>query len=406
MRSRLPLATAAVALFLLGLAAPVAAGEARTWVVDDDGTAGATGCAGARPVSTTIQAAVDASGPGDTILVCPGRYPEQVTIAGTGHRGLTLRAVRPATVVVTPASVEAVYGYRPVLTVSSPRVTVQWLTIGARTGGTCEGYTGILVDGASDVRLQSNRIVPTGKGSTLGPCGVRFGIIVTNGSSRVRVAHNLVRDHRQSAIIVLGSSEVRVVRNSVRWWHEGSTITAGASPACVAGPAGITPDAGISFDDSTGRIRANAISGPAAASWWDQALPLAIGVESTGSILVTDNRIVQSRTGIRLQSVTGGTVARNAVAGLTALDLCVPAGEGIALSASGSVTVSDNTVTRMGTGLAAFDTVGSTFSGNSATASLDNDCLDDSGATLDLVDNAWADNAGAVSLPAGLCETP
>jgi hypothetical protein len=40
------------------------------------------------PMFATIQAAVTAAGPGSTRLVCPGTYPEQVTInrlAALGH---------------------------------------------------------------------------------------------------------------------------------------------------------------------------------------------------------------------------------------------------------------------------------------------------------------------------------
>src|SRR5437867_9493225 len=42
---------------------------------------------------TTIQAAVDASGPGDTVKVCPGLYEEQVQIIGHGHDKLKLESL-------------------------------------------------------------------------------------------------------------------------------------------------------------------------------------------------------------------------------------------------------------------------------------------------------------------------
>src|ERR1700741_2069927 len=43
---------------------------------------------------TSIQAAVNASGPGATIKVCPGTYPEQVRFDGHLHDGLKLESLR------------------------------------------------------------------------------------------------------------------------------------------------------------------------------------------------------------------------------------------------------------------------------------------------------------------------
>jgi pectin methylesterase-like acyl-CoA thioesterase len=44
-------------------------------------------CAGATPFAT-IQAAVAAAGAGDTVLVCPGTYPEQVEITRPAPRAV------------------------------------------------------------------------------------------------------------------------------------------------------------------------------------------------------------------------------------------------------------------------------------------------------------------------------
>src|SRR2546426_839125 len=44
---------------------------------------------------TTIQAAVNASGPNDTIKVCPGTYTEQVQIIGHIHDGIRLESLTP-----------------------------------------------------------------------------------------------------------------------------------------------------------------------------------------------------------------------------------------------------------------------------------------------------------------------
>src|SRR5436309_9643670 len=56
---------------------------AATLVVDDDGMASATDCNATTPAFPTISAAVGAASPGDTIKVCPGMYPELVTVNKT-----------------------------------------------------------------------------------------------------------------------------------------------------------------------------------------------------------------------------------------------------------------------------------------------------------------------------------
>ena len=80
-----------VSLFFL-----VSTSRAATLMVDDDKVQ----CPMAQ--YTTIQAAVNAAQPGDVIRVCPGTYPEQVTIT----MALTLRADNG--VVVNPATTQTV----------------------------------------------------------------------------------------------------------------------------------------------------------------------------------------------------------------------------------------------------------------------------------------------------------
>ena len=64
----------ALGALVLGSPAPAAAGGPVTRWVDDDGHAGSRGCDTTRSAFRTVQPAIDASGPGDTIVVCPGSY--------------------------------------------------------------------------------------------------------------------------------------------------------------------------------------------------------------------------------------------------------------------------------------------------------------------------------------------
>jgi hypothetical protein len=96
MRRRLRFGAAMVAaLALLG------AGEASaaTRAVDDDGKATPSNCNANTPASPTIQGAINASGPGDSIAVCPGTYTETPRIPATKD-GLTLYSTQPLQAVI------------------------------------------------------------------------------------------------------------------------------------------------------------------------------------------------------------------------------------------------------------------------------------------------------------------
>jgi len=72
------LSSTTISGFAVAAADVVAANTShRTWIVDDDGA----DCPGA--AFQSIQAAVDAASPGDTIQVCPGIYPERVRVEKT-----------------------------------------------------------------------------------------------------------------------------------------------------------------------------------------------------------------------------------------------------------------------------------------------------------------------------------
>ena len=74
---------AVIALTLAVLVLTAGHALAATLVVDDDGTFDSTtnGCDGPDAALTSIQAAITAATAGDTILVCPGAYPERLTIS-------------------------------------------------------------------------------------------------------------------------------------------------------------------------------------------------------------------------------------------------------------------------------------------------------------------------------------
>ena len=136
----------------LAIAVPAVAGGPTTRYVDDDDP----GC-GPDPYAT-VQAAVDASDDGDTILVCPGVYPGQVLIDDVSD--LTVRGVDPwtAKLVAAPDHPDD----ENLITVSGVSGTrLQWLRIVAPAGdgSSCNHVQALIVVAfAPDTTIRANQL--------------------------------------------------------------------------------------------------------------------------------------------------------------------------------------------------------------------------------------------------------
>ncbi len=119
-------------LTVLGFAGLAGTPAAATLCVDP------TGAAGCR---TTIQAAVDAAGGGDLILVAPGVYFESVVVP-SGKDGLRIVGTRRDTTIVdaSPYSDRGITGDDPAFLVQSSNVVLRALTVR-------NGSTGVQIEG-------------------------------------------------------------------------------------------------------------------------------------------------------------------------------------------------------------------------------------------------------------------
>jgi hypothetical protein len=91
-----------LALFLFIFFVSVSPVLATTWAVDDDGTATSTNCSAATACNSTIQDAINVASAGDTVIVCPGTYVENVVVNVTN---LTVKSASgAASTIVTGAS--------------------------------------------------------------------------------------------------------------------------------------------------------------------------------------------------------------------------------------------------------------------------------------------------------------
>jgi hypothetical protein len=117
-------------------------------------------CKPSLPSYTTISAAVSGVPPGSTVLVCPGTYPEQVTIAqpltlkgiSSGNAGQAVITVPGTGLAVVTTGVGASIAAQIAVTATAGPVNINDLTVDG-TGNTVGGYptrlVGILYDDGS-----------------------------------------------------------------------------------------------------------------------------------------------------------------------------------------------------------------------------------------------------------------
>src|SRR5687768_6461128 len=177
---------------------------------------------------TSIQAAVDASGPNDTIKVCPGTYREQVRIIGHNHDGLKLESLKPLQAVIQWPTAET-FPLALVYFNNADGVTIRGFTIsGPFTFPACspDRHEGVLVDNAFDERILHNHItlirnsVPALYGCQEGDAvaiGRRTdetgGAGTTPGSARIE--HNLIDEYQKNGVQAVNPGTVAHITHNV-----------------------------------------------------------------------------------------------------------------------------------------------------------------------------------------------
>jgi nitrous oxidase accessory protein NosD len=197
----------------------------------------------------TIQSAIDAASPGDTIKVLPGTYTEQLTISksltfvGSGAR---------STIINTPTVLNiGVVGQPYIVEVSNgAKVTIKGFTINGPAGTNCgsispNGLIGVSVQQGGTVNLDSAAI----KGCTFVAVWVGFPPFFPGGpqSGHATVTKTDITDYRFSGIIANNSP---------------TTLTVSRSKIVAAEGSDVVGQSGIIFDFGTkGTITYNKISG-------------------------------------------------------------------------------------------------------------------------------------------------
>jgi parallel beta-helix repeat protein len=375
----------------------------------------------------TIQAAVNDSGPNDTVKVCPGTYPEQVRVIGPGHNGLKLESLKPLQAVIQWPTLE-----------SSPLALVYFNNVsdasirgftatGPFTFPACspERHEGVLVDDADDIRITHNHITriqnsdPLMYGCQEGDAvsiGRRDPVPCSGTPGTARVEHNLIDEYQKNGVQVFNpGSSADVDHNEIT----GSTnpavqvIIASNGVVVVCGAAAQIDHNEISnnnytpFPLSSGIIVAEAPSG---SSGVDHNIlfdnDYGIAVDTQTQLEISHNDVFDSRAdGIYLcgdpsfcGAATGNVVRSNKVENNR--------GYGVALYGADANLLKSNHVERNGTAGGPDDTDGLFADGTSDNNQIISNHMDDN-VTHDCHDdsttNTWQSNKGETQNRPGLC---
>jgi hypothetical protein len=298
-------------LMTAGLALAPSASAASTLVVDDD-----LACPGA--TFTSVQAAITAAAPGDTVMVCTGTYSEQLTI----DKDLTIQGeIQNITVIQAPATLVESSCLTPgsgqtaiVEVCNGANVTMSKLTVSGPGPGTCGsiGY-GIFVGGGSTLDVSLTNVakirdepmsgcqngVAVGAGRTLfSQVGhlvasqltitehQKIGIVVDGTGSDATITGSTVQG--VGATPLIAENGVQVSRGATAT-VSGNTITAHECDHTSCGPDPLTQT------QSIGVLLSNAGAGTVVQFNSLSSNDIAVYNTTTGTTTINDNTIFGNR---------------------------------------------------------------------------------------------------------------
>jgi len=319
---------------------------------------------------TSIQAAVTAAAPGDTVKVCAGAYNEQVVI-GAGKDGLKVISDKPLQAVIKaplvmaePGDIVRITQAQNVLlrgfTIAGPLPDALFCSVTTRTG--------VRVDGGASATIDKNHITeirstsPALRGCQNG-VGIQVGRQAENQVGTATITNNTIDLYQKNGMTIdnVGSS-ARVEHNVV--------TDAGATE--ITAPNGIQVSRGANAS-----VRENEVSGNVYA-----AAPAANGTgillfQAGSDVTVENNEVFANDDGISLVDTDGAKIKRNKSHDQVVYD---------GLFADSAST-------------------GNLFDSNQAFGNAEHDCHDDSAGTGTAgTANTWRGNRGATQNRPGLCK--
>jgi parallel beta-helix repeat protein len=294
------------------------------WIVDDTPNKKAN--------FTTIQAAVDAASPGDTILVEPGTYKEQVTIGPTKN-GLKLEGVADHKAVIQPPA--TFKGDHALIAVDGATgVLIDGFTV---TGPSADLDFGVLVEHKGSATIRDN-VISDIRSDPLGGDQTGIGVWVDTGATATVVKNDIVR-YQKGGIVALDDGTKLIAA--------GNTIK-GAGPTGVIAQNGIQVAVGANAIITGNKISGNVFTGTGA----DASGVIAF---QAGRVVVAGNKLTGNEIGVIGQEqtsplfVTGNDIRGSTLdgIGLGTVDKAVISGNDIRGSGRDGIRLEDTTGTRL-----------------------------------------------------------
>jgi hypothetical protein len=338
----------------------------------------------------TIQAAVNAANPGDTVKVCPGLYQEQVTI-GAGKNNVKLESVKhwqaairyPAGLLTDPKAV--------VLVTQATGVGIKEFTIEGPWQDTSDcsstRHYGIRVDSGGSAKIESNHITQIQDAiSALRGCqdgvAIQVGRQAQSTTGSAEIVHNVIDKFQKNGPTIDGVGSFGKVQEN--------TIDGGGDHNITA-KNGVQVGRGASAKVEKNRIFNHYYTG-------------------AGPPPASDANDSNDATGILVFNVTGGVTVHENTLYLNdigfeiygdATDLGPPTASGVLIDKN---VLNSNVFDGLRADPGA---TGNRFEGNKASSNGSHDCHDDTtgGGTAGTA-NTWKDNEGNTQTPEGICKRP
>lgn len=268
-----------------------ASANAAQWIVDDDHLQ----CPGAQ--FTSIQAAVQAASPGDSVQVCAGTYQETVTV---DKAGLKLYSTpRQAAIIKAPAIIPTATG--AIVDVTAPGVRIERFTITGPGGGPCNSLRyGVFVGNNGSADIRDNRITHI-RDEPFSGCqngvGVRIGSRFLGEVGHGTVYGNLIDDYQKGGVVVDGEgSTATVQQNRIQ----------GAGPTGTIAQNGIQVSRGAAGDALQNVVLDNTYANPQLASSTGILL-----FEIPGNVSAKQNEATRNDDNLGAYDTTGAVIEQN-----------------------------------------------------------------------------------------------